>query len=222
MRIELRIYLCLPFVHACCIITNSIMSALETSIEPTTSRKGLVAVAHTYAQAVELLERVNAALAEVAGEIKARNPAVLRLQHLRGSKTKMVGSAAGKALLGKPVATSALRLRLNNCGGDSCAGCPHPHWGVWRAYRDHATGATRNFMSEVRGTAQLWAYAKRAPDASTMALVGRALALIERRNSLVSAFASLGKIARAQTTELRSLPGAAGVTQAFFRAEARR
>jgi hypothetical protein len=174
------------------------MEAPDTNPE-TTHRKGLVAVAHTYAQAVEALEAVNADLADVAAEIKSRNPAILRLQHLRGSKTAMAGSAAAKSLLGKPVATSALRLRLNTCGGDNCAGCPHPHWGVWRAYRDHSTGVTRNGMSEVKTTAQLWAYAKHSPDGETVTLVGRALALIERRNKLVAAFSSLGKIARAQT-----------------------
>ena len=171
------------------------MNDLETS--PQTTRKGLVAVAYTYAKAVEALEQVNAEIVQTAEEIKAINPAVLRLQHMRGNKTKLTGSAAAAAILGKPVATSALRLRLNNCGGENCAGCPHPHWGVWRAYRDHSTGETRNGMSEVRDRAQLMAYARHAPDPRTVDLVLKALGLIEKRNKLVAAFASLGRISRA-------------------------
>ncbi len=167
-------------------------------MQQATTRKGIVATAHTYATAVEALERTNSALVELAAQIAEINPATsLRPQKMRRDNRKLAGSAAAASVLGRTEQpTSALRLRLNSCGAASCAGCPHPHFGVWRAYS--ICGDIKRGMSEVQGSVQLLAYARHAANpVRTVQLVQKALALIARRNSLVGAFQQLGRVARA-------------------------
>lgn len=163
-------------------------------------RKGLIAAAYTQAIAAEALRRVIAELAAVAEQIAEINPAAsLRLQKMRRDNRRLAGSASAARILGRAEQpTSALRLRLNSCGAPTCVGCPHPHFGVWRAYS--VGGELKKGMSEVKTPVQLLAYARHAADPGrTTALVQQALVLIDRRNSLVKAFASLGRIARAKS-----------------------
>lgn len=172
------------------------MQNTEKNQEP--ERKGLVAVAHTYAQAVEALASVNGKIAAVAEQIAEINPASnLRPQKMRKDNRKLAGSESAARVLGRAEQpTSAVRLRLNACGASTCSGCPHPHWGVWRAYA--VGGELKRGMTEVKNTVQLLAYARHAADPMrTVQLVQQALDLIARRNKLVGAFASLGRIARA-------------------------
>ena len=161
-------------------------------------RKGLAAAAYTHAIAADALERINAELVSVAAQIAEANPATsLRPQKMRRDNRKLAGSAAAARILGRTEQpTSALRLRLNACGAPTCTGCPHPHFGVWRAYS--VGGEIKKGMSEVKTSVQLLAYARHAADPErTTALVTKALALIARRDNLVQAFQQLGRVARA-------------------------
>lgn len=173
---------------------------------PTTThgRKGLEEVAHTSAVGAEALGRINRELASIAQQIRDLNPRKnLRLHALRKRPGQLSGGQETRDFLAhlrgqKKQPTSALRLRLNECGAAHCSGCPHTHWGVWRLYRDHSTGAERQGMSEVQSLVQVYAYARHAPNAArTVELVKRAQDLIEQRTRLIAAFSSLGKVARA-------------------------
>jgi hypothetical protein len=174
------------------------------------TRKGLEETAATYATAAEALGRFNRELAAIASELRDINPrANLRLHQVRRRvKGQLAGSNDAREMLRalrreSKQPTSALRLRLNECGASSCSGCPHPHWGVWRVFRDHETGEIKQFMQEVSG-ATMWAYARHAPNPKTLELVKRAEDVIKQRSRLIAAFASLGRVARAshaKTTE---------------------
>jgi hypothetical protein len=163
-------------------------------------KKGADAADLVAVQSRHVLTALNLALQNAADEIKEINPADLRLQALRrrGSNALLPGSSSAKKLLGKnSKATSAVRLRLNMCGSPNCMGCPHAHWGVWRAYRDHNTGAMQHMMSEVKSREQLFAYARNAPDARTMDLVKQSIKLIDEKKKLVEALVAVGRLVRA-------------------------
>lgn len=168
------------------------------------TRKGLEETAATYAAGAEALGRINRELQAIASEIRSLNPRKsLRLHALRKPPGQVNGGQEARDFLAhlkgqSEQPTSALRLRLNQCGAAHCSGCPHPKWGVWRLYRDHQTGAERQGMSDVTSLVQVYAFARHAPNAArTVDLVKRAQDLIEQRARLVAAFASLGKVARA-------------------------
>lgn len=174
--------------------------------QPESSRKGLMQVAHIHADAASALDHISRELAAIAAKLRELNPrANLRLHALRRKQGTLASSSAMREFLAdkcrqKRQTTSALRLRLNDCGSATCSGCPHPHWSVWRLYRDHETGRERQYSSELRTSQQVHAFARHAAP-GTLALVKRAQALIVQRASLVAAFATLGKVARASLSK---------------------
>lgn len=147
---------------------------------------------------------IDSELLRIAAELKVTNPVKLRAPIVR-RRTRVLRAKRGLGgFLGKPRATSALRLMLHDCGDRQCSGCPHAHWGVWRLGRTR-TGLTRPLMTTVRSRQEVVAYARHAPDRTTVALVKQALDLIGERARLVDGIRHLGRVARSTTRSVHSV-----------------
>lgn len=171
--------------------------ALGGPTEPRSPSKGSITRRALVASLDARIERIDSLLRELAREIKELNPARLRPRtprHRKASRT-IRRTAIYNSILKRPIATSALRLMLHDCGDPSCRGCPHPKWGAWRLVRTRS-GKRRIVLAAVASRESVIAYARHAPAHQTLGLVKKVFALLDEKAKLVDAFRHLGRVAR--------------------------
>jgi hypothetical protein len=190
----------LPWTGGRIALEYAVGLAWNTHIEPQTASKSSITRRALMARLDARIQRIDCLLRDLALEIKEINPARLRQRTPRHRKARgaIRRTMIYNSILRKPIATSAIRLMLHNCGDSSCSGCPHAKWGAWRLLRTQ-TGKRRNVLVAVKSRESVIAYARHAPARQTLALVKRAFALLDEKARLVDGFRYLGRVGRTRS-----------------------